>query len=433
MIPKEVTYIIKILQNNHFVGLIAGGAVRDLILNREINDFDIVTNAEYHDLCKLFDKVIPYAREFGVSLIVVNNKSFEVTLLRKDIKYCDGRRPVGIEKSSLKEDAYRRDFSINALFYDPIAKKIIDYVGGKDDIENKIVKFVGDPSERIKEDNLRILRAVRIKNQLNFNYNINTLRAIIDNSNLICNVSNARVGQELIKILISKNRSQSLKELHSFGILKYLMPEISRLRGVKQPDIYHQEGDVFTHTLLAVKAIDDFESLHVILATLFHDSGKLEAIRFPIDSNDRIRFNNHAYYSANIANKVMMRLNYSKILRQSVIWLIKNHMSWFQIFEMSNAKKQKMFNHPLFSDLIKLALYDALGTYPQNIDHVIELQKLYQKEYQPLPKKYVSGKDLMEIGIEQKNIGKVLKLIYNLQINGQIKTRKQALKIASRY
>lgn len=433
MIPKEVKYIVKKLQNNNFVGLVAGGAVRDIILNREINDFDIVTNAEYHDLCKLFDKVIPYAIEFGVSMIILNNKSFELTLLRKDYKYFDGRRPKGIEKSSLKQDALRRDFSINALYLDPIANKIIDYVGGRDDIDNKQIKFVGDPICRIKEDNLRILRAVRIKNQLNFDYEINTLKAIIDYSKLIGNVSDARVGQELEKILISKNRCQSLKELYSFGILRYVLPEITRLRGVKQPDIYHQEGDVFTHTLLAVKAIDDFENLHVILATLFHDSGKLEAIKLPVNTDDRIRFNNHAYYSANIANKVMMRLNYSKIIRQSTIWLIKNHMSWFQIFEMSNDKKQKIFNHPLFPDLIKLALYDALGTYPQNIDHVIELQKLYQKEYKPLPKKYISGKDLIDIGIEKKNIGSVLKLIYNLQISGQIKTRKQALKVASRY
>ncbi len=432
MIPKEVTFIIKTLQNNHFIGLLAGGAVRDLIIGCEICDFDIVTNAEYYDLTKLFDKVIPYAVEFGVSLIIENGKSYEVTLLRKDINYRDGRRPTSIEKSTLKEDAYRRDFTINALFYDPIANKLIDYVGGKNNIENKIIQFVGDASERIKEDNLRILRAVRIKNQLNFNYSNSTRRAIIDNSSLINNVSNARVGQELIKILMSKNRSQSLKELYSFGILKYIIPEITHLRGVKQPDMFHQEGDALTHTFLSVSSIDNIESLHVILATLFHDTGKLEAITYPLTPDDRIRFNSHAYYSAYIANKAMLRFNYSKVIRQSVVWLIKNHMSWFQIFEMSMIKKQKMFNHPLFADLVKLAYYDAMGTYPQNIDHVVELQKLYQKEYQPLPKRIINGKELIEIGIEQKNIGKVLNKIYNLQINGQVKSKKQALEIASR-
>ena len=431
MIPKEVIKIIKKLQANGFIGLIAGGAVRDLVLGREINDYDIVSNAEYHDLIKIFSKVVPYALEYGVSLIIENNKSYEITLFRKDFEYSDGRRPKYIEKSTPKEDAMRRDFTINALYYDPIGKKIIDYIGGKKDLEDKLIRFVGIPTERINEDNLRLLRAIRIKNQLNFSYENETLKAIIDHSDLIKKVSNARVGQEMAKILLSKNRSQAIKELSSFGILKYIMPEITRLKGLKQPDIFHQEGDVLTHTFLALSQIDDYENLYVILATLFHDSGKLEAITYPRNENDRIRFNDHAYYSASIANQVMTRFNYSKVIRQSTIWLIKNHMSWFQIFEMSQAKKQKMFNHPLFSDLIKLAYYDAMGTYPQNIDHVVELQQLYQKEYRPLPKKLLTGKDLVELGIDKKMIGKVLEKIYNLQINGKIRSKKEASKKVS--
>ncbi|PIP51315.1 hypothetical protein COY43_00435 [Candidatus Berkelbacteria bacterium CG_4_10_14_0_8_um_filter_35_9_33_8] len=428
MIPKEVIKIVKVLQTNNYIGLIAGGAVRDLVLDREINDYDIVTNADYYDLIKIFDKVVPYALEFGVNLIVEKNKSYEITLLRKDFEYSDGRRPKYIERGTLKEDAMRRDFTINALFYDPIVKKFIDYVNGINDLKNKVIRFVGVPEERINEDNLRLLRAIRIKNQLNFNYENETLRAIISHSDLIKRISSARVGQEMAKILLSKNRSRSIKELSSFGILKFILPEITRLKGLKQPDIYHQEGDVLTHTFLALSQIDDYENLHVILATLFHDCGKFEAITYPCNENDRIRFNDHAYYSASIANQVMTRFNYSKVVRQSTIWLIKNHMSWFQIFEMSQAKKQKMFNHPLFSDLIKLAYYDAMGTYPQNIDHVVELQQLYQKEYRPLPKRLLNGNDLIELSIDKKLIGNILEKIYNLQINGKIRSRKEALK-----
>jgi len=428
MIPKEVIKIVKVLQTNNYIGLIAGGAVRDLVLDREINDYDIVTNADYYDLIKIFDKVVPYALEFGVNLIVEKNKSYEITLLRKDFEYSDGRRPKYIERGTLKEDAMRRDFTINALFYDPIVKKFIDYVNGINDLKNKVIRFVGVPEERINEDNLRLLRAIRIKNQLNFNYENETLRAIISHSDLIKRISSARVGQEMAKILLSKNRSRSIKELSSFGILKFILPEITRLKGLKQPDIYHQEGDVLTHTFLALSQIDDYENLHVILATLFHDCGKFEAITYPCNENDRIRFNDHAYYSASIANQVMTRFNYSKVVRQSTIWLIKNHMSWFQIFEISQAKKQKMFNHPLFSDLIKLAYYDAMGTYPQNIDHVVELQQLYQKEYRPLPKRLLNGNDLIELSIDKKLIGNILEKIYNLQINGKIRSRKEALK-----
>lgn len=425
--------IVKKLRSASFEAYWAGGTVRDLLMGCIPKDYDIVTSAKPDQIEDILEKTIPVGKKFGVILAVKNGHHFEVATFRSDSSYTDGRRPDAVYFTNPKEDALRRDFTVNGMFYDPLKKKVLDFVGGEEDLKNKILRFIGDPEERIKEDNLRILRAVRFKNALRFKYAPQTFESIKKNASLINNVSFERIRDELNKILMLPGRENAFRELDEAGILKYVLPELLRLKGIKQPEKYHKEGDVFEHIILCLEALPDKISEEVAWATLLHDIGKPDTFSI----QDRIRFNRHAEVGAEITDKVLRRLKFSKNLRENIKWLVNHHMMLGDIPKMRKTRQAHWISHPLFPELLEVLRADALGAKPKDLSLYFELKDLLKQQKEkllPVPKKLITGDDILKKFHlkEGPQIGKILEKVHKAQLEEEIKTKKEALEFVKK-
>ncbi len=434
---KTALNIIKKLKKVGYDAYWAGGCVRDILMHREPKDYDIVTSARPEEIQKLLKDTIEVGKQFGVMIAKVGKYHFEIATFRSEGKYSDARRPDKVFWSDAREDAKRRDFTINGMFYDPINKKVIDYVSGQEDIKNRIIRFIGNPNDRIKEDYLRLLRAIRFKNTLKFKYDKRTWEAICSNAYRIEKVSKERIADEINKMFVDKHRAQVLDDLSESGLLKFILPEIERMKGVRQPDKFHKEGDVYVHSLQCLKSLPDNTPLILVWAVLLHDSGKPDTISYPITKNDRIRFNKHIKYSAGIASKICRRLKFSNIERKLIVWLVKNHMKIGDIPRMSKIKRRRMLMDKRFPWLLKLFKADISGSKPRDFSLYDENVKLYdqvKKEYQkelkkPEFKSLLKGRDLIyHFKLEPgPKIGKILKKLEDAQLAEKIKTKEEAL------
>lgn len=424
--------IVEQLQNKGYEAYWAGGCVRDMLLSIKPKDFDIVTNATPDELENLFDKTIPVGKQFGVIRAIVNEHHFEIATFRSDAGYSDGRRPDAVTFTSAEEDARRRDFTINAMFYDPIADKIIDYVGGQKDLDAKLIRFIGDPHERIQEDHLRILRAIRFKNQFQFQYHPETYAAIKRHAPLIANIAPERIQDELNKMIMSPHPRKAFEEMEDTGVLQLLMPEMVAMKGVAQPYEYHHEGDVWEHAMRAIEAIKPTTSLAVRWAIIFHDIGKPETFKLA----ERIRFDHHASVSRDIAQHILERLHFAKKMIEQVCWLIEHHMSLLQIIEQPIGKRRHWFFHPLFLELMEVARADALGTEPPGLEMYKALMKLYEEDLKDMPQpppQLLTGEEIMEItGLPPgPKIGELLEEVRQKQLAEEITTKEQAKRLLS--
>lgn len=429
---QDALQIVKTLQNAGYGAYFAGGYVRDKLLGIKSHDIDIVTSARPEEVEKLFDKTVLIAKKFGIIFVVLNGKSFEVATFRKEAGYLDARRPSEIHFTNAKEDAIRRDFTINGLFYDPIAKKTIDYIGGVEDIKKKTIRFIGDPQERISEDNLRLMRAIRFKIVLGFQYDDLTFKSVRANAALIKNVSAERIRDELNKILVSPNRHIGLIELSESGLLSFIIAELEKLKGVPQPIEFHHEGDVFTHTYLALKSLPKDAPLHLSWAVLLHDIAKPQSL---IREGSRIIFHDHAKIGAQMAQKILERLKFSRLEINDICWLIGNHMKIGDIAKMRPNKAYDFLLNPRFQDLIKLTTADSMGTYPRNTSLVDELEKdvknaKSQREKMSENKKtdFITGDDLIAQGLKPGGSFKeILEATKDAILNGEIKNKQEGI------
>ena len=420
--------IIKKLKSKGYKAYWAGGCVRDILLNKKPQDYDIVTNATPDEIEKILKHTIPVGKKFGVILAIENKHHFEIATFRKEENYKDGRRPETVNFTDEKEDALRRDFTINGMFYDPIEDKIIDYVNGLQDLEARIIKFIGNPEERIKEDHLRILRAVRFKNQLNFQYDPETYKALLKNAHLVKKISRERIQQELNKMILTTPPSMPFRDMEDLGILKEILPELQNLKGVAQPYNYHQEGDVWTHTMKAIDSLSKTSSLEVRLAVLFHDIGKPETYKL----KERIRFDHHAGISKDIAIKIMKRLAYPLKTIKEVAWLIEHHMIMQQLLEMPQGRKMHWFLHPYFLNLMQVFKADIAGTIPEDYSLYEKILKSYRtsiKKIPKMPKPLLNGKEIMKItGLKAgKKVGELIKKLLHQQLEHRIKNKDEAI------
>jgi len=420
----------------------AGGCVRDMLLGIEPKDFDIVTSAKPDEIEELLTHTIPIGKQYGVIMAIENGHAFEIATFRSDSGYSDGRRPDSVEFTNAEEDAKRRDFTINALFYDPLKDEIFDYVGGQEDLDKKLIRFIGNPDERILEDHLRILRAVRFKNCYNLQYHPNTYQAVKKHAKLITKISKERIRSELNKIILDKSYpGQGFEELFELGILEEIIPELCKLKGLAQPLQYHQEGDVWDHSIRSLNSITDEDldpnpireeepSIALKWAALMHDIGKYDT--FGMD-DERIRYDGHAEKSAEIAKKILKRLVFPKKIINKVSWLISHHMMVVPLLEMSDGRRRHWFLQPYFEDLLEIYRVDSLGIIPLDLSAYTEIKRLYHHEIAKLklmPKQLIDGKEIMKI-LKIKpgqKVGQVLKLIREEQLNGDISTKKEAKK-----
>ncbi len=390
-------------------------------------DYDIVTSAKPDEIEDLLEKTIPIGKEFGVILAIENDHEFEIATFRSDSGYSDGRRPDAIEFTSAEQDAQRRDFTINALFYDPVEDKIYDYVDGQKDLEAGLVRFIGDPEARILEDHLRVLRAVRFKNVYDFQYHPETYNAVKKYADRITHISSERIRDELNKMIVDKKRVEAFNDMEDLGLLEIVLPEVQKMKGVAQPADYHEEGDVYEHTMQAIGAMPEGEAVSLYWTVLLHDIGKPDTFKV----EERIRFDGHAEKSAEIANTILRRLKFPKNFIKKVQWMVEHHMSIYNVLEMPKAARLKWFLKPYWLELLEVNKFDVLGTDPADLSTYEEIRQLYHDEVSELPDelpKLLSGKDIMEAkGLKAgPEVGLLLEELKDLQLEGEITTEEQA-------
>lgn len=421
--------IIKILNKAGHAAYWAGGCVRDMLLGIKPKDFDIATSARPEEIKKLLKKTIHIGEKYGVIIAEKNGHHFEVATFRSDSGYSDGRRPDAVFFADAEKDALRRDFTVNALFYNPLEDKIYDYVGGQDDLKNKLVRFIGDSHKRIKEDHLRIIRAVRFKNTFEFQYHPDTYKALKKHAKLAGRVSGERLRDELNKMCLHESFPKALEDMEDTGILAEILPEAQELKGVAQPVEFHQEGDVWDHTLKAVRAIKPQASLLVRWAVFLHDIGKPETFKI----SERIRFDQHCEKSAEIAEKILRRLRFPLKDLKIITWLIAHHMMVYNVLNLPVGRRRHWFLKPYFLDLLEINRCDVMGTVPSDLTTHDRVLALYRKDMEELsgePERLLTGAEIMKIlGLEPgEKVGKILEELRMLQLEKKLTSKEQARK-----
>lgn len=435
-IPENVIKIGNILNKNEFQAFVVGGAVRDLLLHKPIHDWDIASNATPKEVIEIFKaekiKTIPTGEQYGTITIHLNGEDYEVTTFRQDANYEDFRRPTAVSFSkSIEEDLSRRDFTINSLAINLKTGDLIDPFGGQNDLKEKIIRAVGRPFERFKEDALRLMRAIRFATRFGFEIDEDTKRAIKRNAERLRYVSNERIKAELDGILLSPKPSVGFQLLHDLGLLKIILPEVDILDTVPQQSPWHHKN-VFGHTMDVVDASP--ARLDVRWATLLHDTGKLEARTR--DEAGRDRFIGHDRISAEIADKVLRRLKFDNASRAKIVKLIFLHQA-----EPLKRHKMKAFIRHLgvenLEDWKAMRVADITAHKPEKVEHGMQIHGervavlddiLANNEPYDVSHLAIGGDELIKIGVAPGPvIGKVLKGMLDIVISHPEKNTKEFL------
>ncbi|MBN1290318.1 MAG: CCA tRNA nucleotidyltransferase [Candidatus Latescibacteria bacterium] len=421
---KQAFEIISVLREAGFTAYIVGGAVRDMVMGLVPMDYDIATDASSSDLEYLFGKVYPVGRQFGVNMVVIGQNTFEIAQFRVEGIYFDGRRPSAIEPGNPIEDARRRDFTINALFYDPAENSIIDHVNGIADIKNKVVRTVGDPDIRFREDRLRMLRAIRFATRFSFKLDIETELAIKRHAGAVLYVSAERIGDELVKIFSGPHPAYALVLLDRTGLLDVVLPEVSALKGVEQPPEFHPEGDVYEHTCRMLELYDG-NSVTLAFGILLHDIAK----PVTMTKTDRIRFSRHADVGAIIAGQILRRLRMKNVIISKVQELVRTHMHFINVRKMRRAKLLRFVLQDEFDEMLELYRIDCLSSHGKLDDYefllqTVDMEKQRNRKHQP---PLLDGRDLIELGYEPgPQFGKILSDVEDMQLEGALLTKEEA-------
>jgi len=418
--------VVRRLQEAGYTAYFAGGCVRDMIMGRQSDDYDVATDARPEDVTALFVRTIEVGAQFGVVIVMEDGHQVEVATFRSDDAYIDGRHPESVTFSSPQQDAQRRDFTINGLFYDPVADKVLDFVGGRKDIEAKIIRAIGDPAARFREDHLRLLRAVRFAARFGFEIEEETLRAVRELAPLITKVSAERICAELEKMFVDSSRVRAMMLLDSTGLLEQVLPEVCRMKGVEQPENYHPEGDVFTHSVRCLEFLQkpDFVTA---LATLLHDVGKSEARS---TENGRTTFYRHEIIGEKTARTICGRLKMSRKDTDTVAWLVRKHMIFKDARNMRESRLKRLFAEDAYESLEELCGADALASTGDLSDCEycrLRREQMSEEEIKPAP--LLNGRDLIEMGLEPGPIfSKLLDSVYEEQLEGALRNKEDAVK-----
>lgn len=437
-IPASVLAVCRVLSGRGYQAYVVGGAIRDALLGKEAKDWDITTDATPDQVRQLFTKTLATGEKYGTITVIVDNHSVEVTTMRKDSLYSDARHPDHVEfTTDLTADLGRRDFTVNAIAYDPLSQTFYDPYHGLKDLRRKILRTVGDPKARFSEDALRMLRLIRFSATLGFRPEKNTLKGI--QPQLIARIAKERIKEELSKLLLAESIAQPLQLLYTSGLLEQIIPELALTAGVKQGN-YHP-WDVLGHSITACQAIKP--ELHLRLAALLHDVGKPQTMS---EDAKGIHFYGHDQIGAELAEAILQRLTYSKRIQNKVALLIRHHM--FQIHPHSSDKAIRRLIHRVgkenIHDLIELRKADVLGM-RHNPRQVWEyFQALTERVLQIIESDHaftladlaVSGTDLIEeLSLKPGPlIGKILAgLLDKVLDEPELNTRPQLLALAKAF
>ena len=419
--------IVRRLREAGHQALFAGGCVRDSLMGKTPHDFDIATSARPEQVQALFPRTIAVGAQFGVILVVEEGRDYQVATFRSDGTYLDGRHPRSVSFTTPEGDARRRDFTINGLFYDPIEGKVLDFVGGREDLETRTLRAIGNPAERFAEDRLRVLRAVRFATVLDFTIEPDTWNALCAAVETIHDVSAERIRDELVKIFASPQRLRGFDLLDASGLMEEILPEIEPLRGCEQPPDFHPEGDVFVHTRLMLALLPKDASVLLVLATLFHDLGKPPTMER--DQTGRIRFSGHESVSAQMTEKIMRRLRFSNEEIEATTAMVQNHMVFKDVQNMRVSRLKRFLARPNFDDELELHRVDCLASHG-NLDNYEFLRRRSEDlANEPLiPPPLVTGHDLIALGWKPgPKFKAVLDAVQVRQLEGILRTREEAI------
>ncbi len=424
---KDATRIVRRLRDAGFEALFAGGCVRDRLLARECHDIDIATSAKPADVQRLFPRTYAVGEAFGVICVLLGDTTFQVATFRADGAYIDGRHPETVRFSSAQEDAFRRDFTINGLFYDPLTDSVIDHVGGQADLQSRLLRAIGNPDERFREDRLRLLRAVRFATVLDFEIDPETLRAIRDHATAIREVSPERIREELIRILLHPRRVCGFDLLAETGLLHAIIPEMTALQGCTQPPQFHPEGDVWIHTRLMLSLLPAQVTIPLVLGVLLHDIAK--PLTRSVDPDGRIRFSGHEKIGAEMTEDILTRLRFPRADIDATVSAVANHMSFKDVRNMRPSTLRRFMARQGFEDELELHRVDCSGSHGMLDNHRFLTEQLASFAHEPLiPKPLLTGRDLIAAGLPPGPTFKgLLDAALSLQMENRIATREQAI------
>jgi poly(A) polymerase len=427
--------VLKQLRARSYTAYFVGGCVRDLLLGASPQDYDIATSAHPDEVMSLFPNTIAVGAQFGVVLVVVNADGHEgskpihveVATYRSDVGYSDGRHPDAVRYSTTaEEDVQRRDFTINALLLDPLSNQVLDYVGGRSDLERKIIRTIGNPRERFREDKLRMMRAVRFAARLGYEIEPNTMSAIREPAREIHQVSRERIRDELDKMLTEGHARRCFELLDATGLLVEVLPEVSALKGVEQPPQYHPEGDVWIHTLLLLEGLKKGCSKSLAWGVLLHDVGKPSTFRV---APDRIRFDQHAEVGTRMAEEICRRLRFPNDATEQVSALIANHMRFGDVKKMKESTLKRFMRLPAFEEHLELHRLDCWASHRDLSLYEFVREKVEntpEEEIRPSP--LITGRDLIARGWKPgPQFRTVLQAVEDAQLEGVLHTHEEAI------
>lgn len=423
------------LQDEGQVALWAGGCVRDLLLGQTPADYDIATSARPEHVMKILPyRAIPVGISFGVVRVLAPRHpgiEVEIATFRSDGAYIDGRRPESVEFSSPEMDASRRDFTINGMFFDPVAGRVIDYVGGRDDLERRVLRAIGDPRARFGEDKLRLLRAVRMAARFRLSIDAATESAIRAMAREVVAVSAERIAQELKRMLVHPTRVRAMNLALDLGLLESVIPAAVLMRGLFQGKPMQPEGDLWDHTMLVLSLLPPDPPFTLALAAFLHDMGKPFTRSF---QNGRYAFHNHEQVGAEIAETVARRLKLSNFERERVAWLVKFHQYLGEARRLRESKLKRMLAEPGIAELLALHRADAMATTGDTSQVEYCEWYLHEEPTGPInPPALLNGHDLARHGLKPgPQFKDLLDRVREAQLEGLVHNKREALEWVDR-
>jgi poly(A) polymerase len=422
---------------------LVGGCVRDLVLGREPADYDVATDAIPDEVMRIFPRSYGVGAQFGVVLVAPPDareggdageakNCVEVATYRSDIGYSDGRHPDRVQYSrSARDDVQRRDFTINGLLYDPVADQVLDYVGGLADIKAGVLRTIGTPGQRFREDKLRMMRAVRFAARFNYRIDEPTLAAIRELAEEIRQVSRERVRDELTKMLIEGHAQSAFLMLDQSGLLKQVLPEIAAMKGVEQPPQFHPEGDVFVHTLLLLEKLPQPCPRTLAWGALLHDVGKPPTFRV---APDRIRFDGHVEVGVAMAEQICRRLRFSNDDTEQVVALVANHMRFADVARMKPSTLKRFLRLRSFAEHLELHRLDCLSSHADLTNYNYAREKFLSMPADEIrPQPLLTGDDLIAAGYKPgPRFKQILAAVEDGQLEGRLSDKQAAMQFVER-
>lgn len=425
-----MTDLIRTIQSHDRQAVLAGGCVRDSLMGLKPHDYDIATNATPEEVESYFPKTIAIGKSFGVITVLTSyGESYEVATFRNDGQYEDGRRPTSVAFSSMEEDAKRRDLTINGLFLDPISGKVFDFVGGRKDIDDKVLRFIGNPLERIEEDRLRMLRLIRFAVKFpDLTIDRDSFEAVKMNASRIVDISPERIREELLKMFAMDRPRRMLTLLFESGLLHYVLPEVEAYRGTQQNPVYHPEGDVWEHTILALEAItgqlDQPFSDAVRWGVLLHDVGK------PIVTDEEMSAKNHSHVGWEMTEAILRdRLKFSNDFVEEVGEAVRYHMTVKEAESMKKSSLKRYLQKKYIDTILLVSYFDSMGSRKQVgwYDYILQKREEWGKEV-ILPKPLIGGDHLIRMGFKPGPLFKeILEKVSTLQLEDLLTDEAGAL------